>query len=210
MEEKRNPSNLIGKIVQEKIERLLAEDPWSRAMLAKLRRGVGKNPGELPELFEIVLSDVPEDLYGTGDQISKPVLAIYTALTLFALHQQGKDRPMSNSGTEMNRFSGNSLGAAVGELVRLKDDVNNEGAVKRRFDTVVTATEFTEFAYHARSLIQLLKTEDIQLDYPRLAMDFYWYQFDDVRNRIRLRWGEDYYRLAKKVNNKENGGVHNE
>lgn len=208
MGDNRKAAYIIRMVTQRKIERLLTEGPWSRAMLAKLRRGIGKQPGELPELFEIVLSDMPEDLYGKGDEPSYPVWSIYTALTLFALHQQGKDHPMSSGGKTEDKKLGNSLGAAVGYLV--KQDKDREPAIKRRFDAVCTANEFTEFAHHARGLIQLLRVGDITLDYPSFAEDLYWYQFDGVRNRIRLRWGEDYYRIAHLYTEKENGGVRNE
>lgn len=206
MEKQENNSYLIRKLTQQKIERLLpeTETPWSRATLAKLRRGIGKQPGELPELFEIVLGDVPEKLYGKGDRTSYSVWALYTALTLFALHQQGKTRPMSASGNGENKSAGNSLGAAVGYLV--KQDRDREPAIKRRFDAVITANEFTEFAHHARGLIQLLKAGDIALDYPRFAEDLYWYQFDGTKNRVRLRWGEDYYRVLQRNTEKEIGG----
>ncbi|NLI91845.1 MAG: type I-E CRISPR-associated protein Cse2/CasB [Peptococcaceae bacterium] len=198
----------IKKLTQEKVERLLEESPWSRAMLAKLRRGIGKQPGELPELFEILLSDMPEELYGKGDEPSYSEWAIYTALTLFALHQQGKDHPISISGKTENKNTGNSLGTAVGYLV--KQDRDREPAIKRRFDAVATANEFTEFAHHARGLIRLLRAGDIALDYPRFAEDLFWYQFDETRNRVRLRWGEDYYRNAQPNAEKENGGIGNE
>lgn len=208
MEEKQgNQTYHIKRLTQQKVERLLTEDAWSRAMLAKLRRGIGKQPGELPELFEILFSDMPEELYGQGDEPSYAEWAIYTSLTLFALHQQGKDkdRPMSAGGKIEGKNTGNSLGAAVGCLV--KQDREREPAIKRRFDAVLTASEFTEFAHHARGLIQLLRGVDITLDYPRFAVDLYWYQFDEIRNRIRLRWGEDYYRITQQNADKENGGV---
>lgn len=198
----------IKKLTQEKIERLLTENPWSRATLAKLRRGIGKRPGELPELFEILLGDMPEELYSKGDEPSYSEWAIYTALTLFALHQQGKDHPMSVSGKAENKNIGNSLGTAVGYLV--KQDRARELAIKRRFDAVATANVFTEFAHHARGMIQLLKAADIAMDYPRFAEDLFWYQFDEKRNHIRLRWGEDYYFITQQNVDKENGGEHNE
>lgn len=212
MGDQRNPAYTIRILMQKKIERLLTEGPWSRSMLAKLRRGIGKQPGELPELFEIVLSDMPEELYGKGDGPSYSVWSIYTAVTLFALHQQGKEHPMSMSGKTEGQTFGNSLGAAVGELVKLevKQDEEREPAIKRRFDAVCTANEFTELVNHARGLIQLLRVGDIKLDYPRFAEDLYWYQFDDVRNRIRLRWGEDYYRIAHSYTQNGDGGVFNE
>ena len=57
-----NQAYQIKRLTQQKVERLSAEGPWSRAMLAKLRRGIGKQPGELPELFEILFMDMPEEL----------------------------------------------------------------------------------------------------------------------------------------------------
>ena len=36
----------------------------SKAQLAQLRRGVGKRPGELPELWGIFLRNMPEELMG--------------------------------------------------------------------------------------------------------------------------------------------------
>lgn len=210
MGEQRTHAYLIKKLTQKKVESLLTDSPWSRAMLAKLRRGIGKQPGEMPELFDILLEEMPDELYGKGGDPSYSEWAIYSALTLFALHQQGKERPMSLSGKaeEDNKNAGNSLGAAVGYLV--KQDKDREPAIKRRFDAVATANEFTEFAHHARGIIQLFRAEDITLDYPRFAEDLYWYQFDETRNRVRLRWGEDYHRITRSSVEKENGGDQNE
>lgn len=208
MGEHKNYAQQIKMLMHKKVGCLLSDDPWSRAMLAKLRRGIGKQPGELPELFEILFADMPEDLFGKNDEPSYAVQAIYTALTLFSLHQQGKDHPMSIAGKIKDKKTGNSLGAAIGHLV--KQDKDREPAIKRRFDTVTTATVLTELAHHARSLIQLLRTGDITLDYPRFAVDLYWFQFDEIRNRIRLRWGQDYYLTAQTNIDKVNGGISNE
>lgn len=204
----RNYAYQIRRLTQEKIERLLTENPWSRAMLAKLRRGIGKQPGELPELFEILLGDMPEELYGKGNDPSYSEWAIYTALTLFALHQQGKDYSMSVNGKTESKSRAISLGSAVGYLV--KQDRDREPAIKRRFDAMVTANDFKEFAHHARGIIQLLRAGDIALDYPHFAENLFWYQFDEKKNHIRLLWGEDYYRITQSNAKKENGGDRNE
>jgi len=203
MEERRKPAYIIQRLTQAKVGRLLEENSWSRAMLAKLRRGIGKQPGELPELFEVFLEGMPEEMYGKDGKPSYAEWAIYTALTLFALHQQGKDRPMSVASNPEDNVIGNSLGAAVGHLVRR--DKEREPAIRKRFDAVATANEFAELAHHARGLVQLLRAEDIPLDYPRFAEELYWYQFDEVRNRIRLRWGEDYYRIVQYYAENEEG-----
>ncbi|NLA12112.1 MAG: type I-E CRISPR-associated protein Cse2/CasB [Firmicutes bacterium] len=195
---------LIRRFTHDKINLLLNGSPWSRAMLARLRRGIGKQPGELPELYEIYLENMPERLYGRGGEPSYSEWAIYTALTLFALHQQGKnhDTPMSVGWDPESNELGNSLGGAIGALV--SRDRDREPAIKRRFDAVVTAVVFTEFAYHARGMIQLLRAESIPLDYARFAEDLFWYQFDEYKNRVRLRWGEDYYRISRRKAETEN------
>lgn len=201
---------LIKKFTHDKIGLLLSGSPWSRAMLARLRRGIAKQPGELPELYEIYLEGMPEKLYSREGKPSYPEWAIYNALTLFALHQQGKghDNPMSVGWSPESNEAGNSLGGATGMLV--SRDREREPAIKRRFDAVVTAAVFTELAYHARGMVQLFRAEGIPLDYPRFAEDLYWYQFTEHKNRVRMRWGEDYYRITRRKTETEDGEVQDE
>ena len=73
-----------------KLNKLLLQfgDNVLRAALAELRRGVGKKPGDIPQLWGYFLQDMPEEFFGNKEP-SKAEWAIYTALTLFALHQQG-------------------------------------------------------------------------------------------------------------------------
>lgn len=60
-----------------------------KAMLANLRRGVGHEPGELPQLFGVILLDMPEEFMSGSGIATKEEWACYIALTLYALHQQG-------------------------------------------------------------------------------------------------------------------------
>ena len=48
-------------------------------------------------------------------------------------------------------------------------------------------------------LIQLLRSEDIPLDYVELAGDLYEFQTPDGAARVRLRWGQDFYRNAFRI-----------
>lgn len=183
----------VGAFVGRKIRELSGgnNESATRAMLARLRRGIGKSPGSMPELWGVTLDGLPEPLLGRGDRPTPGEWAVHTALTLFALHQQGNDLNQCVS------KEGVALGAAVRRLVNDEDD---EARIKRRFDAAATADSLEEFCYHLRGLIQLLKTEDIPLDYPTLAMDLYRFQFPDVRDSVRLRWGQDFYRLNKEKN----------
>ena len=164
----------------------------SKAALAQLRRGIGKEIGELPDLLEFVLPTVEITSWAEGEDMAEK--AIYTALNLYAFHQQGSsDRCMSAGLKEKEGAISykNSFGYAIRNLV--KSDQNKEAAITRRFNKVLTAQELTELAVHARGLIGLLKKENITLDYPSFAVDLYWFQQQDVRRRVLLKWGKDYY-----------------
>ena len=189
----------IYSFVQSKIAELNEGSSWSRAMLAKLRRGVGKIPGELPDILGYMLIGAPEKWDSFDGKPSKEELAVYNALTLYALHQQGKTEIMNISGKDENgKGSGASFGTACGRLVKAGSE--NLTAIKKRFDAVITSIDFNEFVYHARGIIQLLKSNDITFDYPRFAEDMYRFQFAEQQNRIRLKWGEDFYRVIHKIN----------
>lgn len=166
----------------------------TRASLAKLRRGIGREPGSMPELWDITLNGLHESLSGKDGTVTRGEWAVHTALTLYALHQQGADTRQ-----QLMSKDGNTLGGALRKLINNEED---EKRVKRRFDAAATADSPAEFSHHLRGLIQLLKNQNIALDYPALAEDLYWFQFPEARDSVRMRWGRDFYRIVE--NDKEN------
>ena len=166
-----------------------------------LRRGVGRQLGDLPALWGALLADMPEQLQGSNGQ-SKAEWAVYTALTLFALHQQGE------AGVSMNQ-PGRTLGGAVRQLAEKTAAGQDwtKSSVLRRFNALATADSMPEVSHHLRGMLQLLRREGIPLDYPQLAEDLYQYQFVDGAPNVRLRWGRDLYASPTektKENEKEN------
>ena len=136
---------------------------------------------------------MPEDMLSKTGKPSRKEWAIYLALTMFALHQQG------NTGSV--HCKGRSLGMAAAEL--MSDNSDDERArVLRRFGPVVTAKDMPELSHHLRCMIQLLSSKDIKLDYERLADDIYKFQFPESRKEVQLKWGEDFY-YNKKGEDKE-------
>lgn len=159
-----------------------------RGILANLRRGVGHAPGEMPQLWGFFLDKIPEKWMGDQEP-SKEEWAVYTAITLFALHQQGK-----NPETEWMNQPDAALGKSVAKLIGSADD---EERVSRRFHTLATASSMEELSHYLRTMVQLLRGQNIPLDYPALAEDLYWYQRPEHQAHIRLRWGQDFYRRTK-------------
>ena len=176
---------MIRQYVAGRIARLRAlPDPARRAALANLRRGIGRVPGDLPELWGSFLEGLPEEMQSKNGRPTPAEWAVYLALTLYALHQQSQQ-------AEMNR-PGASLGGAV-RLLTGQDREPETGGAFRRFRALATASSMQEVSHHLRGLIQLLRPKAIALDYPQLAADLYLLQFAQAAPRVRLRWGEAYY-----------------
>ena len=153
--------------------------------MAELRRGIGKAPGEIPQLWGYYLESMPEEFYGDTEP-SRAEWAVYAALTLFSLHQQGKDPQINPMQKE-----GRSFGSALSCLVQ---EAGDRERIARRFNTIATASSVEELFHYMRSAIQMLREENIGLDYAKLAGDIYCFQFPQMISNVRLRWGQDFYR----------------
>lgn len=167
-----------------------------RAQLANLRRGIGRKPGDMPELWGMLFAEMPEEMLSQNGQPTHEEWAIYTALTLYALHQQGSkisEQNMHEEGKSENR-----LGRAVARLV--KDEENDRDRIARRLNAFATADDMLTAAHHLRGLIQLLRAEGIPLDYVHLAENLYDFQNPDFRPSVRLEWGQDFYDKSRAAN----------
>ena len=173
-----------------------AKEGYVRAHLAQLRRGIGRIPGDAPEIWGILFADMPEEMMSRNGKPTKEEWAVYTALTLYALHQQGKDIQEKNM--HQQNFQ---LGLSVAMLV--KDEEKDRDRIARRFNAFATAGDMQEAAYHLRGLIQLLRAVNIPLDYVRLAQELYRFQDPDEAPKVRLAWGQDFYRMKKSETKEE-------
>ena len=139
----------VGHYVGGQLYRLqgLSEHP-RKAVLANLRRGIGRAPGEMPALWGAFLQDMPEEFQSKTGKPSREEWAIYLALTLYAMHQQGHDLSEDN----MNR-KGESLGRAIRRLVGPGED-ETESSVLKRFNRLATAVDMREISQHLRGIVQ--------------------------------------------------------
>lgn len=160
-----------------------------KSRLAKLRHGIGLIPGEQPELWGMIFDGLPEQMLGKYGSPSKEEWAIYSALTLYALHQQGHDIHTQN----MN-IGKQSLGMAASKLVYAQGGTEDDRErVSRRFNQIALANDIDALVYYIRTFIPLLSANDIGLDYPMLAQDIYMFQTTTGKSKVKLKWGQDYY-----------------
>lgn len=197
---KEKESDAVLKETARRLKWLLkSDDSTVKARLAELRHGIGSIPGSVPALWGMVFDDLPESMLGSYGKPSKEEWAIYDALTLYALHQQGKDPAKNN----MN-VKGISLGRAAGKYVyALGGTSDDRERVSRRFNQIALAADIETLTYYLRTFIPLLRGEDIGLDYAMLAQDIYLFQTENNIASVRLRWGQDYYSVNKEEKENE-------
>ena len=176
----------VGRLVHSRVARLAATRATSgtTAVLARLRRAVGKPPGWDPELWELTLSGVPGRVVSDAPTVEER--AVHTAITLYAVHQQSRPEPM--------HVRGHALGNAMRSLASA---TQAESDVRRRFDATATATSFDEAVHHLRGLITQLRSHRVPLDYGLLADDLLQLQDPRTADAVRLRWGRQYYRIDR-------------
>ncbi|MFI7125840.1 type I-E CRISPR-associated protein Cse2/CasB [Nonomuraea sp. NPDC050153] len=154
------------------------------AALAQLRRGAGKLPEEVPELWGMAGT---ERLYSAQAlperEALKAEFALFAAITLYALHQQSKsDQNMHQTRAE--------LGAAVR---RLMPGSTLDEPIRRRFVRLGTATTPKVLTERLREVVILLRNASVPLDYGILARQLYQAQDPDGLRQVRQRWGRSFH-----------------
>jgi CRISPR system Cascade subunit CasB len=180
----------VGTIVHQRIGGIqtsaIHNRPSGVAALARLRRGVGKQPGDVQDILEYTLA--PEFAKGAvSDAATDKEIAAHISMTLYALHQQSQRKPMHRRGF--------GLGRSVREL-NGPDTDGPPSSVRRRFNTLGTADSLDELVHHARGMVQLLRAEAIPLDYALLADQLVRWQTPNGAAIIRRVWGRDFYRTS--------------
>ena len=162
--------------------RYLDNESRARGELAALRKGASRSPGELPEIWELTRVEVPES---AGDAPTWEEIAVHTAMTLYAVHQQSRTEPMFSPGV--------GLGSAARRLIGSPDEENP--SARARFNALVTSTTVAELRHHLRGFTSLLRARGIALDHAMLADDVLRFQQPGGAKKVRLAWARQYYSL---------------
>ena len=175
---------VVGEFVSELQEGYLRDASAAVGRLAQLRRGAGKLPQDVPELWGLTGA---ERLYQEQSlsevQATRAEAAAFLAVTLFALHQQSRpNQRMHGSGVE--------LGAAVRRLMP-RGEIDEP--IRRRFVRVGTAGSLETLAYRLREIVSLLRRESIPLDYALLARQLYQAHTPEGLERVRQQWGRSFH-----------------
>ncbi|WP_341827612.1 type I-E CRISPR-associated protein Cse2/CasB [Trueperella pyogenes] len=158
----------------------------ARADLAQLRRyanlDISNNPLALAQALFVMEGEFSEKLAGHGDEPSPSEHAAYIALTLFAIHMQ--------SASQEVHVKGVSFAQACGKLYRKLE--GSSDSIKPRIDAMLLAGSERARLVHIRSLITLMRAQEIGFDYGRLAVDLRALANPKKRAGVQLRWGRDF------------------
>lgn len=192
--ERRPIAEVVGEVAGAFIADLqrgyLADRSSAVAALAQLRRGAGKVPEDVPELWGV---SGTEELLNRQDwserEKARAEAAHFLAVTLYALHQQSRvNHGMHRRGAE--------LGTAVRQLMPGGDI---DEPIRRRFVHLGTATTGDALADRLRGIVSLLRRESIPLDYDLLAGQLYQAQVPDGMREVRRRWGRGFHSYRPNV-----------
>lgn len=165
----------------------------ARGLLSRIRRGAGQAPGQDPVIWSLIMEEVlpelPEHEIGRGAEPTRGEWAAFTAVTLYALHQQSLSQSMHRSAR--------NLGQAVGELRRRSESES----IKSRLDALLVSTTPRGLQYHLRSLVGLLNAYEIPLDYGRLAEDLKRLRTPRGRSQVAITWGRGYVQSSRPTSN---------
>jgi CRISPR system Cascade subunit CasB len=157
----------------------LEEHRDDRAMLAALRRGVGKPPGAVPEVSKYVQRRLAEDAPAYLEE------AYYLIAPLFALH------PAPGGVGDM--------GAHFAALY--EPDEEPPPSVERRFMLLLSAHP-DDLADYLRQAVRLLKSKDkeVPVNWQQLLRDVLAWKSPDERRRVQVqrRWARKFWRSRGK------------
>ncbi|MFI7179239.1 type I-E CRISPR-associated protein Cse2/CasB [Streptomyces spororaveus] len=165
------------------------DSPQAVQALARLRRGIGRQASETPDLWGLVgieafYAGQPDDRRPSEAEALRAERAAHVAVTLWALHQQ------SNRARRMHVGDGISLGTAVR---RLMSGTDRDEPIQKRLVRAGTATTFDVLSHRLRELVVLLRKAEIPLDYGLLAEQLDQWQKPGGPRLVRQAWGRSFH-----------------
>lgn len=182
----------------------------TKALLANIRNSADKDISNNVDALAYVFSNLSYGEDDRGGELSFMEQAIFTAIQMYAIHQQSNVESVLKFGNDDENESiekKNKYKANIGDaLATLRSDESE--SIDKRFNAMITATNFNKLSYHLRQMIKILKSKsEAKVDYAKLAEDLYWFMIGR-KEEVRLSWARSYYKYRK--NEEMEGEIKNE
>lgn len=173
------------------------DKPSTKAIFANIRNSINKDSSVNMDALAFVFQNIPEEFLGYNKNLNDYEKAILTAVQMYALHQQAKSETVLKLDYETGERRQN-LGDSLNSMRKNNDE---DKAIDRRFNAMITSSNFEELSHHLRQMIKLLKSKsEAKVDYASLADDLYWF-LKNQKEGLKIKWSRSYYKFNKGENN---------
>lgn len=147
----------------------LAKPPKNNAALANLRRGLGKPPKTVMEMFPYL------GQFLSSDTKTQHENAVFIVAALFAFYDDAPE----NIG---------NLGASIRKI---KDE---SGTIEKRFVALLNANE-EELPQYLRQMIGLLKSKDkVAVNWNQLLFDVRNWNNENLKDSVQYSWAKEFWK----------------
>lgn len=179
------------------INNLYNDGNLNKGALAGLRSASSLQARQAVSIWPMVLAGIDDDDLKNKrlPKIRKIENSMFIALKCYAIYQQANEQNVY--APAKNAFAKENLFCALSRL-RLAEE--SQKAANRRVSAILSSSNFENVVDGIVHLLQILKSKYkyLQIDYPRLADDLYYFQLNSSASRnVCLHWGEQYYSINK-------------
>lgn len=186
-------TDLIRTTTAHVIRQLYNPESPNKAALASLRNTTSlADPGALA-IWPIIFSEIDPKYLSDDGTPTTGEIAIFTAVRLFAIHQQGNDTIVYAPAVKDRKDAGLPFFTA---LRKMRAAADSSVSLDRRVRQLLAVTNIAAVTNSLTSLLEIYKSTKAKatIDYGLLAGDLYTFQQSyEQANQIRLRWGQAYY-----------------
>lgn len=186
----------IETVVANIITELYDNGDLNKAVLASLRSAPKLTDRKAQDVVPLMMRYLDEEQLSKTGIPTKAESAVYTAVRLYALHQQGnEDFVFAKSANRADESSQEPTGVTLfTALAKLTADPQNRSNIDRRVQQALAMSRLDALTNALTHLVGSLHRSTMQIDYARLGQNLYQFQFDyESANRVRLIWAQDYY-----------------
>lgn len=187
-----------AKVVNRVLPRLISKNQKDSGKLATLRTVKEVTNPRANLIWPVLLNEL-SSLSDYDGKANYSARAVYEALHLFAIYQQGQIRLMYTHEPK------DSLMKALRTL-RMDPSLSNfVSGFDRQAQRTFEANNWIAVQNALRRLISMMKAHQGQpINFGRLASDLYWLQINDrLRRDVLFKWGNEYYQLNKQLSEKD-------
>lgn len=194
--------NKVKGVTSRIIKALYGNGNLDKAVLASIRSAATITSPRAQKVWPVLMANLDEDMLSKTGAPTYAENAIYTAIRLYAVCQQGKTEFMCGS-VNNEEAPGRTLFGALADL-RKREDIRV--ALDRRVQALLETTNISGVINAITHLVEILKSHNVseKIDFPLLAEELYWFQFSfEQANQVRLFWGQQYFRSTGNLVNSE-------